>query len=296
MTTQHSQLAPKHFQYIPLAVLATLLSIYMGLLWRYDDTAHLGMSALFILATGMLLWEQRQTKQLTPNHRGLLLGIFGIVLTLGLSRFLFQQQAIVPGDPLNTPSVVVPLRLLPALIAISVSVLASGLAGIRQFWREEVLLLALGLPGVIALFLADISPLTAMFSAGLLQVGGFDVVREGVLINLPNGTVEVYYGCSGMESICYLLSLSALFLILFPVSGFRQYMAPISGIVLGFVINSFRVALMAILWAARDVERFDYWHEGEGSLIFGLMAVIAFGAFYVGVLQNLESRQTASTL
>lgn len=293
MFTQSFQFSTKKYRYVLLAVLATLLSVYMSLVWYFGDTAHLGMSGLFILALGLLLWERSPKYQLTPSRTGLIVGGLGVVVSLGVSAFLLHQRGALRGDLITTPLLVALLRLLPALATVSVAILASGMKGVRQFWREEVLLLALGLPGAIAPFIADISPLTAMFSAALLQVGGFEVVREGLRIGLPGGGVIVYYGCSGMESVCYLLSMSVLFLVLFPVSGLRKYLAPLAGMFFGFVINGFRVALMAILWAERDVERFDYWHEGDGSLIFGLAAVAVFSGFYMLILKRLEQRRSA---
>jgi cyanoexosortase A len=293
MVTQQLHLPEKPFRYGMLALLAALLSIYMGLMWRYDDTAHLGMSGLFLLATGLLLWDRREVK-LTPTRLGMIVGVIGVALFLGISAWLFPQSAT-SGEVGNQGGKVFTalLRLLPALAAVAVAILASGLSGLRQFWRESGILLSLGLPGVVAIFIADISPLTARFSGWLLQVSGYDVVREELILHLPGGSVEVYYGCSGMESISYLLGLSALCLIMYPVSGFKRYFTPFMGIVLGFVINAIRVALMAVLWAAGNDSGFNYWHEGEGSLMFGLLAVIAFGCFYMA-LQFIDQRQMLS--
>lgn len=293
MTTQDLQ-PSKIFRNTLLALIASLLTIYMGLLWHYNDTAHLGISGLFILALGMMIYEYPKTFKLRTTKGAFVTGMMGVILVLSISTFLLHQQPAHQGDTLKAPLIMSLLRLLPTLIAVSIAILARGFSGVRYFWREEILLLALGLPGVLALFLADISPLTAIFSEGLLVAGGFDVVREGVTLGLPGGAVIVYYGCSGMETICYLLSLSVLFLIMFPVSGFRRWMAPVAGVVLAFVINGFRVALMAILWAENDVERFNYWHVGEGSMIFGLIAVVAFSIFYMFVLQAFEKERSST--
>lgn len=276
-----------------LATLTSLLVLYMGLVWHYNDTAHLGISGLFVLALGMMIYEYPKTLKFSTSRVAFAVGLAGVIFILSISTFLLHQQPAHQGNTAGSLLIVAMLRLLPALIAVSVGILAKGFAGIRYFWREEILLLALGLPGVLASFLMDISPLTAVFSEGLLIAGGFDVVRDGVTLSLPGGAVVVYYGCSGMESICYLLSLSVLFLLMFPVAGLKRWITPIVGIVLAFVINGFRVALMAILWADKNVERFDYWHLGEGSMIFGLIAVVAFSAFYMFVLQAFESSTTS---
>ena len=292
MTTLPSLTPAKTFVYALLSVLTMLLAIYMRLLWHYGDKAHLGMSGLFILALGILLWERRRSIKFAPSRTGVVLGGFGCTLVVGISSVLLMQQGIQDSTLHEIRLPITLLRSLPVLIAISLAVLASGISGLRQFWREEVLLLALGLPGIIALFIADISPLTAVFSTGLLHLGGYDALREGTLITLPGGSVLVYYGCSGMEAISYLLGLSILFLILFPVSGLKRYITPAIGIIIGFTINGVRVSLMAILWAAQDIERFDYWHTGEGSLIFALVSVLIFSTFYLGAIHHLEKRQT----
>jgi hypothetical protein len=47
---------------------------------------------------------------------------------------------------------------------------------------------------------------------------------------------------------------------------------------------------MAILAASSKPEAFDYWHEGDGSLIFGMIAVGVFGLFYMFLLKQDEAQ------
>ncbi len=207
--------------------------------------------------------------------------------------FLLHRDLGQAGNPLNLqqqPGINALMRMIPVSGGFAVVLLAAGWLGLRQFWRELAILLALGLPGTLSAFVADISPLTARFSTSLLWYSGFDVVRDGLLIYLEGGGVEVYYGCSGIESVSYVLGLSILCLIMFPLKSFMRYWVPLIGMAIGFVVNGIRVALMALLVASGDKAAFDYWHTGDGSLIFGLIAVVAFGAFYMAV-QTLEQRQ-----
>jgi exosortase/archaeosortase family protein len=54
----------------------------------------------------------------------------------------------------------------------------------------------------------------------------------------------------------------------------------------GFIINVFRVAGMTLLVASNRLDWFKYWHEGEGSLVVGMIAVILFGIFYQYMLKR----------
>jgi hypothetical protein len=43
---------------------------------------------------------------------------------------------------------------------------------------------------------------------------------------------------------------------------------------------------MALLVASNRLDLFKYWHEGEGSLVVGMVAVILFGIFYQYMLKR----------
>ena len=289
------RLQGKNHQLMLFILIGIVAITYIKILLDYDQTAHLGMSLLFALACGTLLWERRAAILLKRSPLEFSLGIVGVICTLAIGYFLLNQDLSQTGQALNLqkqPGLNGLIRMFPALGGFSIVLLASGWSGLKQFWRELAILLALGLPGTLAAFVADISPLTARFSTALLWYTGFEVLREGLRIYLEGGGVEVYYGCSGIESVSYVLGLSILCLIMFPLLGFKRYLVPLTGMVIGFVINGVRVALMAVLVASGDEAAFDYWHTGDGSLIFGPLAVVIFGAFYMSV-QTFEQNWTA---
>lgn len=274
-----------------VVLMAACLGIYGGLLLRYDDRAHLGMSGLFILGAGSLLWDRRHDLVFGSRWRDVWLGAGLGVLFLILSAYLLQQHGLyadtLAAEQGASQQITLLLRSLPVVSGLAVGLLGFGLPGLKQIWRELSIAIALGLPGILAAYAVDISPVTARFSTALLHYAGFEVVREGLMIFLEGGGVEVYAGCSGLESMAYLLGLSALCLIMFPLKGWIRYWIPLVGLVLGFVINGIRVALMALLVAAGRDAAFEYWHVGDGSLLFGLAAVVVFGGLYMAV-QTLE--------
>ena len=256
--------------FVLLALLAALFAIYGGLLLRYDDMAHFGMSGLFILGAGSLLWDRRHRLTLSSSWRDVFLGMGLGFLALLTSAYLLRQYGLyadrLAAEQGTTKLITLLLRSLPVLSGLAIGLLGFGIKGLKHIWRELAILVALGLPGIVAAYTIDISPLTARFSTALLWYTGFDVVRDNLTIFLKGGGVEVYAGCSGLESMAYLLGLSALCLIMFPLKGWKRYGIPLVGLILGFVINGFRVALMALLVAAGKEAAFDYWHTGIFAL------------------------------
>lgn len=284
--------------YVPLAILSLLLAAYVGLLLRSGDVAHLGMSGLFMLGAGSLLWERRGELTFKSTWLDIILGTACVILALAISGLLLNPSPLLASEIFDARGLrrftTLLIRSVPIISGLGVALIGFGRSGLHQVWRELGILVALGLPGILATYAVDISPVTARFSTALLWYSQIDVLRDGVYIylvqdNAVSGGVEVYSGCSGIESMAYLLGLSGLCLVMFPISGWKRYLTPFMGLVLGFVINGIRVSLMAFLVGHGRNEAFDYWHEGDGSLLFGLFAVIAFGAFYMGI-QTLDQR------
>jgi cyanoexosortase A len=269
----------KDTRYWILGIAAGLQAICLTLVWKADDTGHFGMSLLFLLAIGSLIWEKRHTLKFESEF---LPSIVGMAL---IGWVLWQSANLADG---NT------MRLLPFASALGAALLASGFKGLKQYWQELVILFFLGVPSVIASFLFDIAPLTAKFSAFLLHYFGFDVVNQGVFINLPNGGVEVTDECSGLDTIIYILSVSVLALVMFPVNRSKRLFVPIVAIIIGFVINGIRVVMLAI-FAASDKAAFDNWHGGQASYLYGMIGIVIFGCFYWLLLQREEKSQSSGS-
>ncbi|NJR61682.1 MAG: cyanoexosortase A [Cyanobacteria bacterium CRU_2_1] len=261
-------------QYWLLGSMTALVAAYLTLVRKSGDTAHLGMSILFYLAAGMLLWEKRDRFRLGGGAVSKLIGILLIGFAFWLSVGLPINPALT--DPVPNPA----LRLFPFISALGIGLLASGFKKLKQYGQELILLFFLGAPSVFALFLPDPSPVTAKFSAFLLWYVGFNAAVQDVYISLPTGSVKVYAACSGVESMTYLLGLSVISVVMFPVARIKQVFIPILAMFIGFFVNAVRVALMAVLAASQNKVAFDYWHEGDGSLIFGVVAVLLFGLCY----------------
>ncbi|MEG4320369.1 MULTISPECIES: cyanoexosortase A [unclassified Microcoleus] len=260
-----------------LIIIATgLVTLNMTLLWKMGDIAHFYMSIVFWLAVGSILWD----KQNLLKQSGVKSDILSIVAGTIIIAFILLKSAMVSSKFDQF------LRIAPFLSGLGLGLIAVGFQDLKQYWRELVILFFHGIPSVITSPLLDIiTSFTARFAQVILWYLGFDVMREGNYVALPTGRVLVYGGCSGMEAMNYLLGLSVVCLVMFPT---KQNKALVIGVAIaaGFIINGFRVAAMALLVASKRLDLFKYWHDGEGSLVVGMIAVILFGIFYQFMLKK----------
>jgi cyanoexosortase A len=271
-------------QLFGLAVIAAgLVTLNMTLLWKLGDLAHFYMSFVFWAAVGSLLWDKRNA----IKQNGIKSDRLSIAVGTVLIAFILLKSAVISDklDPF--------LRIVPFLSGLGLSLIAVGFRDLKQYWHELVILFFHGIPSVItAPLLSIVTSLTAKSAHVILWYLGFNVMRDGNYVALPTGRVLVYEGCSGMEAMNYLLGLAVVCLVMFPTKQNKALVIGVA-ITLGFIINACRVAGMAVLVAANRLDLFKYWHDGEGSLVVGTIAVILFGIFYQFMLkQDSKIRKT----
>lgn len=256
---------PQVTQLLGFGVLSALAAIQLTLADRSADLSLLGVSMLFWTAALYLLWEKRNRLSWNSSFVASLLGLLLVAFVL------LRSWVVVGYDPI--------IRAFPLLSVLGVSLLISGFSGFRAYW-QQILIFSFLVPSPGALsILADISVFTAQFSTALLWLCGFPARRQGVSIHLLTSGVDVYPGCSGIDSIFYLIGLAILFVLMFPTTTRQKIAVPLVAVVIGFVVNSIRVSLMTILTAFSTPEALHYWHKGSGSLLFSMLAVAIFGCF-----------------
>jgi cyanoexosortase A len=246
-----------------LAIGASLMAINLTFIWRENLSDLLNISCIFWAIVSYLIWERRQKLNLESD-------ILSSALGLLLIAFVFLRSAF----PEHLGGL---FFLLPVISALGLALLASGIQELRQYKRELIALCLFCAANLLRPHLFDISPITARFSAFILWYSGFEVTRSGVEITLPTGIIRVYDGCSGISQIFDLLVLALLFMLMFPQKWQQKIIIPIIAVIIGFTVNGMRVALMALLVRKDNLEHFEYWHTGTGSLIFSLVAALLFG-------------------
>lgn len=255
-------------QFWLLAIAGGIATIHASLIWRSNaDPNQLLLSLLCWFAVAILLWEKRHILILQSDLFSSLLGFsfLGFVLLRSLWMTSFDTL----------------FHFTPFIAAVGLILLTFGLNRLHQYWQEILVVFAFSIPvellinriGILALYTAD-------FASLVLTYLGVEFYREGVNIILANGkAVEVAAGCSGWESIFPLLKLSVLFLVMFPTKITQKILVPLAAVAIAFIVNGFRVAILAILHAYTTEATFKYWHVGTGSQVFFLTSTVLFGGF-----------------
>jgi len=79
---------------------------------------------------------------------------------------------------------------------------------------------------------------------------------------------------------------------IFTTTSFKKILVLLVAVLVGFIVNGVRVALMAVLVALSQQDAFEYWHQGDGSLIFSMIGVLLFGLFcHFLLLQSASENQ-----
>lgn len=262
--------------YLLLAIGAALTTLHLTLIWKSGHHGILIETAFLCWATfWFMLWRRHEDLSLHSSVAASSLGLMCIAWVLFRSLFVAGYDSF--------------LRFAPIASGVGLTLLASGFA-LKQYWRELVILAFMLIPTTTLLDQIDISPLTADFSANLLFYLGFSVSQQDRILYLPSGSVEVYWGCSGIQSIWQLFMISFLFIMLFPLGWVRSLLLMVAGMLIAFVVNGLRVVLMALLVNQGDRAAFDYWHLGQGSLIFSMVAVLLFGGLCYFVMEQLDNQ------
>lgn len=248
-----------------LALAAAIATLHLVLLDQDGDQNLLSLSILFWLAIASMLWEKRHQLKLQSGAFSTLIGIVLISIVL--------LRSISPAG--------YHVRLSPFLCGLALCLMASGVKQLYQYWKELLILGLLVLHSVFVAILSviNIPILTSQFASFVLWITGFDVHREGIIIALPTGKVEVLNTCAGPEILILMFNTAVIFLLLFPQKNLDKLICLILAPLIGFFTNGLRVYLMTLLVAYSDKKTFEYWHGEDGSLIFSMISVLLFGLF-----------------
>ena len=255
--------------FLLLVLGAAIIAIHLTLSFKTSGSDRQITSVLFWLTAAYLIWERQDKLEFQSGPVASLLGALLLSLLL-LKSSGYCEESFLLGYPF--------------IAGIALALIAAGFRGLRTYWPELVLLFFSGIPEVLLAKLTDPAPLTAHFATSILWYSGFAVTQNGIYLQLPGGSVEVYSGCSGVVAMTQLLGMSVLFLMLLPLpwKWFQKLILPVAAVAIGFVVNALRVSLMAILVSQKQMEAFDYWHAGSGSLVFSVI-----GTFLLVILLKI---------
>lgn len=127
----------------------------------------------------------------------------------------------------------------------------------------------------------------ANISSRMIHITGLPCTSRGTLINLPSVSLDVVFGCNGLDA----AMIYAIAVIVYPA----QWKKKITGIAIGSlalqIVNVFRILVLAHLANSgiRLTSYFEYIHIYAAQ---GLMIAISLGIFFL-YLNYAKSPQTA---
>lgn len=272
-----------HPQFWLLIIGSGLISIQITLGWRAGNSNLFSTSFLSWAAISFIIWEKRDNLSLESGILPSFLGFSLIWIALLKSASMTSFGGF--------------LYALPFIFGLGLALIASGFRGLNQYIGELITLFFINIPKLLPEWvISKLTLLTAKLSAFILWYMGFEVTLSGINVYLPNGSIEVLSGCSGLELISQMLGLAILFLLIFPQNWQQKILVPIVAAAVGFIVNAGRVALMAIIVTKDNMDAFDYWHTGNGSLLFSIISVLIFGLFCWFLIGRNESGNKNSRL
>jgi cyanoexosortase A len=255
-----------------LAIFGALVALHLNLLMQLTGNSDaLVIRIVFWGAIAHLIWNKRdrlnwQSDPISTSYR----------VAIAIYWLLAMSISANNRDPLF-------LWVYPPVAFLGLGLIASGIKGIWQYWREFIITLMIVIPEewyTSSLMFAteralDVNVVTGKIAAFTLWYLGFNVQSQGAVIILPNGGVEVETQCTGLMFVFLLLRLCILLTLLFPGFWFRKGLLFLGTGVLAYVMGAARVMLLALV--VHDPQAFEYWHGDVGAQIFSTIAILLFG-------------------
>jgi cyanoexosortase A len=233
---------------------------------------------------GALICVEDIIEDLRPNPSKLSLGI-GMLVTL---YTLYRTSQVNSSDSL--------LYFLAPIAGLGLILIANPLRNLFQYRDAMLTLCLLPLFLIVQILVTnyvtnDLSVLTAKFVMLWLGLVGVSPTRlEGNTVFVNGGAVQVMHECNGLEMIMQMFITAMIFLLAFPLrSRLGRFSVLILSPIIGFLVNSCRIAFLAIFTALNSETGkalFDFFHEQAGSLIFSGIAVFALGYIYLAILNR----------
>lgn len=275
-----------------LIITALIFSAALLLMAFAGDAGDFAITVLTFLGVYSLLIE-KQKHTLSPVFNNFSLTVLILSMMLIVAAFSSLEPTLTA-------------RILPLFFFLIFWSTQTGTATSlrQQYWKPLLLLLLLALPDrtllmplvypLLTLFGWDAMTFpTAHLATTLTSLTGLQAELSHLDIHMENAIVTVWQGCDGSRNMDFLLRLGIMVIITLPIKSSRWLATIGVAVILAFLINVVRVALLAHLANSGDFGLFDYWHEGDGSKLFNLSAIILFAAFaYFQISSKTNSGST----
>jgi cyanoexosortase A len=277
-------------RYLPPASLRNLWLLLCGLvalqsLIVFSNSQITGnaITALIVWGGALVCMEDKiENLKPTPSKSSLYCGVLTTLYVL------YRTAAITGTDSF--------LYFLVPVAGIGLLLLTTPFKNLTKYKDSIIVLFLLPVFVLLQILVAtfvtdDLSILTAKFTLLWLSILGISPVRlanDTIFVN--GGAIQVMHECNGFEMIMQMVITALIFLLAFPLrSRIGRFLIITSAPIIGFVINSLRISLLAIftsLNSSNGKNLFDFFHEQAGSLIFSGIAVFVLGYLYLYILNR----------
>jgi len=230
--------------------------------WYHDENYSHGF--LIPLVSGYLVWQTRHTLKTISHEKnilGLFLLLFGLIVlalgTAGAEWFLTRVSLI--------------------FVLAGLVLYLFGKQVFKTTWFPILFLLfMIPIPYVIYYKLTfPLQLFSTKMAYGALKIIGFQALRQGNIIHLPNYSLEVVEACSGLRSLISLSALGAVFAYMTQKTSGKRILLFLSAFPIAIIANVFRLfitALGAVIIGPEFAEGF--LHEFSGLLVFGTALIL----------------------
>jgi exosortase D (VPLPA-CTERM-specific) len=232
--------------------------------WMYEDEYGYGLAIAAIVP--LLLWRRWRTLlsgsagTRWPGVAIVLLAQLCIILAVLGESYYFEQIALIVS-----------------LVGLGLIVFSTGAIRIL-FPIALLLLLAIPLPYTLqAVLTIKLQLLSTNLGVSIIQLLGIPVYVEGNIIDLGSYKLQVAEACSGLRYLLPLTCISVLVAYLYRAPFWKKAVLVISAAPLTIFINSFRIAVTAVLVDDFGLKMAEgFFHQFEGWIIF-LMGIVLLG-------------------
>ena len=275
-----------HKAFWVFATISCLATLHLCYLWKITNQAPSLIDALGWGSIVFLLWKKGNRLKFRSNIFSTLFGI-SLIFWMLVRHILSQFQS----------SVDILANFFPIVTVIGVLLVAFGVNQLANYSSEISIATIISLPfASIYLLLKPFVHIDAQLLNFMLHYMGFESVRQGTIIRMPNGSVEVMASCSSISPILTMLPFVVVLLSIYPASRSKQIFVYMSTVISVIFINSIRLSLLAIFVSNGNTDSFDYWHTGGGAGIFSNIIVFFIAGISYKVLhQNHQLNSSIKT-
>jgi exosortase B len=251
---------------VNLAALCLIVPTLWGLMVGAGAAYSRGHEPLLLGVAGWLLWRQRDALRAMPRCAGAWGG--GLLLTLTLLVYaLGRTQEFIRVEMLSL-----------WLICLQLMWWFKGWAGLRETWFVwSFALFVLPLPFSWVLALTEPLKLgVSALAAWSLQVVGYPVGRQGVVLTVGQYQLLVAEACAGLHSMFVLEAMGLLYSHLADHrSRWRHLLLALMAVPVAFAANVLRVMLLVLItYHLGDAVGQGFLHRFAGVVLFAFALVL----------------------